>query len=119
VAVTVRFESSVSVHVVPDAESHLDHPAKLDPESATAVRLTAVPVESVEVHVLPQSIPLPLTVPEPVPALTTVRTAVPVPGLPEPPPQASVRTPANIAVQSAPRRVRCMISPRPAGMEPR
>jgi hypothetical protein len=115
VAVTVLSEPSVRVHVAPDVESHPDHPAKLEPGSATAERLTAVPVDSVEVHVLPQAIPLPLTVPEPVPALTTVRTLVLVPGLPEPPPQASQTRP-SIAVESAPQRgVRCMMSPRGAG----
>jgi hypothetical protein len=114
VAVTLRLAPRVRVHVAPAVESHPDHPANVEPPAATAVRLTAVPAGSAEVQVLPQSIPLPLTVPEPVPALETVSTSVVVPvlGLLE---QPSVQTTPSITVERrAPLRVRCMGSPPPA-----
>jgi hypothetical protein len=110
VAVTLRLEPRVRVHVAPELESHPDHPAKLEPPAATALRLTAAPAGSVEVQVLPQSIPFPLTLPEPVPALETVSTSVVVLG-----PlllHARSQVPASIAVQRRPPlRVRCMVSP--------
>jgi hypothetical protein len=104
VAVTVRFVASVRVHVVPEVESHPDHPVKREVEPAAAVRETALPVERVAVQVFPQSIPLPVTVPEPDPERATVRTLVPVPGVPEPPPQASIQTSPSIAVECSPPR---------------
>jgi hypothetical protein len=106
VAVTVRFAASVRVHVVPEVESHPDHPVKREVEPAAAVRETALPVERVAVQVFPQSIPLPVTVPDPDPERVTVRTLVLVPGAPEPPPQASIQTSPSIAVESSPPRRR-------------
>ena len=52
-----------------------DQPAKVEPEAAEAVSLTLVPEEKLLVQVEPQLMPdgLEVTVPLPVPALTTER----------------------------------------------
>jgi len=70
--VTVRLEARVRVQVVPEVESQPDQLVKAEPEAAVAVRLTAVPEESVTEQVAPQSIAYPATEPEP--TLLTVRT---------------------------------------------
>jgi hypothetical protein len=52
-----------------------DQPAKVEPEAAVAVKVTAVPLLKEYEQVLPQLMPagLLVTVPEPVPALATVK----------------------------------------------
>jgi hypothetical protein len=72
VADTLRVELIVRLQVVPDAESHPFHPANVEPEVAVAVNETAVPEASDALHVDPQLMPFPVTVPEPVPLLLTV-----------------------------------------------
>jgi hypothetical protein len=51
-----------------------DQPANVEPVAGVAVRVTAVPAVKLALHVWPQLIPagVLLTVPEPVPALTTL-----------------------------------------------
>src|SRR2546425_12401907 len=78
VAVTVVFAVMVTVHgAVPLHPAPL-HPAKTDPAAAVAVRVTAVPLLKVAEQIDPQFIsPPPLvTVPDPVPALMTVKAKV-------------------------------------------
>ena len=71
VAVTVAFWVNEQRPV--PAQSPL-HPAKTDPESGAAVRLTVLPWGNCPLHVARQSIPagLDVTVPVPAPALLTV-----------------------------------------------
>jgi len=102
------------VQVVPELESQPVQLANADPAAGAAVRETAVPAVRLTLQDEPQSIPFPLTVPDPVPDLETLRTCVvePVPGLPE---QASIQSTPSIAVETLPPlRVRCMGSPPPA-----
>jgi len=65
VALTVAFW--VSEQELVPAQSPL-HPAKTDPGSGTAVRLTVFPCRNFPSHVVPQSIPGESDVTEPVPA---------------------------------------------------
>ena len=71
-ALSVTAQVPVPEHPPPD------QPANVEPEIATAVRVTAVPVLNVAEHVLPQLIPAgdDVTVPPPVPALATVSVEV-------------------------------------------
>jgi len=73
VAWTLLAEVRVKVQFGPELESQPDHPAKVDPAAAVAVSETAVPDGSISLQVLPQLIPLPVTVPVPEPVLLTVR----------------------------------------------
>jgi len=50
-----------------------DQPAKLDPVAGVAVRVTIEPCERVSLQSAPQSIPVPLTTPPPVPDVMTER----------------------------------------------
>ena len=73
-AVMVVAALSVMVQVpVPEQPPPLQ-PVKMEPEAAVAVKVTAVPLENVAEHFLPQEIPLGelVTVPVPVPVLLTV-----------------------------------------------
>jgi hypothetical protein len=72
VACTDRSAAIVTLQVVPVAESQPVHPAKVEPPAAVAVSVTAVPESKEAAHVAPQLIPPPATVPDPVPAFTTV-----------------------------------------------
>jgi hypothetical protein len=79
VAVTVVAEETVTEQApVPEHAPPL-HPAKAEPEAATADRLTDVPLFTVSEQSEPQEIPVPVTVPVPVPALDTVRVEVVLP----------------------------------------
>ena len=73
-AVTVRLDPRVRLQLLPEVESQPDQLPKVEPEAAAAVRVTEVPEESVTEQLAPQSIPFPVTEPEPEPALLTVRT---------------------------------------------
>jgi len=73
VAETLRFEASARVHVFPEAESQPDQLAKVEPVAAVAVRVTAVPAAKLSLQTEPQFTPLPVTVPEPEPAVETLR----------------------------------------------
>jgi hypothetical protein len=53
-----------------------DQPEKVDPEAATAVRVTEVPIFTVSEQSEPQDMPVPVTLPDPVPDLLTVKVAV-------------------------------------------
>jgi len=79
VAWTLLSEPSVTLQLVPEADSQPDQPANTDPLPAVAVSVTGVPAGSVALHVAPQLIPFPETVPEPTPAVETLRAWVPVP----------------------------------------
>ena len=69
---TLLAEVRVSVQVVPEVESQPDQLEKTEPLAAVAVRDTAVPETRETLHVAPQLIPFPATVPEPAPALLTL-----------------------------------------------
>src|SRR3954467_2342211 len=83
VAVTFVFAESVRVQVseVPVQPPPLK-PLKAEPDAGVAVKVIVVPVFRVALQAVPQLIPpvLLVTVPDPVPALTTVRVAVVVSG---------------------------------------
>jgi hypothetical protein len=55
-------------------------PAKVEPEDGVAERVIAVPEVTVSEQSLPQEIPVPVTVPDPVPDFNTVRVYVVAPG---------------------------------------
>src|SRR5436309_2671942 len=74
VAVTVVAAETVTTHVpVPEQPPPLQ-PVKVEPAAGVALRVTAVPLAKLAVHVTPQLIPTGalVTVPLPVPALLTV-----------------------------------------------
>lgn len=73
VAVTVMLEETVTVQLPVPEQPPPDQPAKVEPELAAAVNVTLVPEFIVSEQSEPQEIPVPVTVPEPVPALETVR----------------------------------------------
>jgi hypothetical protein len=73
VAVTVVLEFKVTVHVPVPEHPPLDQPAKIEPLLAEAVKVMLVPELVVSEQSEPQEIPVPVTVPEPVPDLETVR----------------------------------------------
>jgi len=68
----------VTEQVVPEPEQAPLQPVKLLPEAGASVSVTTVPDEKAELHVVPQLIPAgeDVTVPEPEPALETVREVV-------------------------------------------
>ena len=59
----------------PVAQPVLLHPAKVEPDAGVAVKATTVPLLKFAEHVVPQLMPAGelVTVPLPVPALTTIR----------------------------------------------
>jgi hypothetical protein len=67
VATTVRSEVIVSMQVAPDVESHPDHPEKLEPLADAALSVTAAPEGADSLQVVPQLMPPPEMVPEPLP----------------------------------------------------
>ncbi|CDH44882.1 hypothetical protein BN874_20002 [Candidatus Contendobacter odensis Run_B_J11] len=73
-AVLLKVATTVHVAGVP-VQPLLFHPAKVEPLATVAVRVTVVPLLNLAEQVAPQLIPagLVITVPEPVPALPTVR----------------------------------------------
>ena len=81
-AITDFAELMVTVHVVPDTESHPLQLVKLDPVAGAAVRVTTVPISKETEQVAPQLIWLALsgfevevTVPLPFPAFLAVNVA--------------------------------------------
>jgi hypothetical protein len=73
-ALTDFAASMVTLHTAVPVQAPLQ-PAKVEPESGAAVRLTTVPLVKLAEHVVPQAIPAGelVTVPVPVPPLATVR----------------------------------------------
>src|SRR3989338_11716099 len=80
VAVAVMFALILSVQFPVPVHAPV-HPVKVSPDAGVAVRVTDVPELSETEHVGPQLMvaPLPITVPEPVPDLVTVRVYVVAP----------------------------------------
>ena len=73
VAVTVVLEDTLTLHdPVPEHPPPLQE-AKVEPDVAEAVREMDVPEVTVSEQSAPQEIPVPVTVPDPVPALDIVR----------------------------------------------
>nr|WP_176063196.1 hypothetical protein [Anaeromyxobacter diazotrophicus] len=75
-AVTALSAETVHVHAVPEVESQPLQPANVAFGSGAAVNVTTVPSAADTLHVAPQLIPLPLTVPVPDPVFWTVRVCV-------------------------------------------
>ena len=75
VAVTDSAALMVTEQVVPEPEQAPLQPVKVLPEAGVSVNVTIVPEEKAELHVVPQLIPAgdEVTVPEPEPALETVK----------------------------------------------
>lgn len=71
--VAVQVVSAVSVKGLPQLVG--DQPAKVEPAAGVAVKVTVVPLVKPATQVAPQLMPagVLMTVPEPVPALVTVR----------------------------------------------
>jgi len=94
VAGTAVFAVIVTVHAAVPVQAP-DHPAKVEPEKATAVSVTCDPVLKLALHVVPQLIPagLLVTVPEPVPLACTLSwTMCTGVGVMDAPPQPTART---------------------------
>jgi hypothetical protein len=72
VALTVLLEVTPTLQLEPEVESQPDQLAKEESEAAVAVRVTGVPPGTVMEQLEPQSMPPPVTVPEPEPAFATV-----------------------------------------------
>jgi hypothetical protein len=70
-AVTVRSAVRVTMQVAPLPPSQPVQPAKVEPESAVAVRVTVVPEGTLALQALPQSMAPPATEPVPVPSSVT------------------------------------------------
>jgi hypothetical protein len=64
----VRDVLIVTLHVVPETESHPDQPANTEPDSGRAVSVTCVPVVNEAAHTLPQSTPAGFDVTDPLPS---------------------------------------------------
>jgi len=73
VAVTVLLASSVTAQEPVPEHPPPDQPVKVEPAEGVVVRVMEVPSATVSLQSEPQLIPVPVTVPEPVPALLTVR----------------------------------------------
>jgi len=75
VACTVRDAVIVTLHVVPETESHPDQPANTEPGAAATDSITCVPLVNDVAHALPQLMPtgFDVTVPLPVPDFCTAR----------------------------------------------
>jgi len=71
-AETLRLELRTKLQLLPELESQPDHPTKVEPDAAVAVRVMAVPAGRTDEQVLPQLMPFPVTVPAPEPVLETV-----------------------------------------------
>ena len=71
VAVAVAFAASEKLQAAVPVQAPLQ-PLNTMPASGVAVRLTAVPISSVAVQALPQSMPLPITLPVPLPDLAAL-----------------------------------------------
>ena len=72
VAVTVLFAVMDMVHETPLGVSHPVQLPNVDPAAAAAVRVIDVPLATVSVQSVPQLMPIPVTVPDPVPFFATV-----------------------------------------------
>ena len=68
----VLLEVTLTVQLEPEEESQPDQLTKEQSDAAVAVRMTEVPLATVTEQVLPQSMPPPVTVPQPEPAFATV-----------------------------------------------
>src|SRR5437879_13866354 len=71
VAVTVLFALIDMVHEILLSASHPVQLTNTDPVAGAAVSVIAVPLATVSVQSAPQAMPEPVTVPDPVPLLTT------------------------------------------------
>jgi hypothetical protein len=76
VATTERAADIVVVHVPVVLVHEPLHPANVEPVFEVAVRVTEVPLVIDVEHVVPQDIPLPVMVPDPVPPLEVDRVYV-------------------------------------------
>ena len=63
----------MTVHVPVPVQSPPDQPVKLEPDAGAAVSVTFVPAATLAEHVPGQLMPLPVTLPDPLPARATVR----------------------------------------------
>jgi hypothetical protein len=70
--VTDWFELIVTVHEPVALQPAPDQPVNLDPDAAVALSVTTVPAAKAFEHVPGHAMPLPVTLPEPVPASPTV-----------------------------------------------
>lgn len=75
-AVTDWFEFIVTVHEPTPLHPAPDQPLKLDPDAAVAVSVTVVPAVNVFEHAPGHAMPLPVTLPKPVPASPIVSVCV-------------------------------------------
>ena len=83
VAVTVWSAFIVTLQLVPLDESQPLQLPKVEFPSGEAISVTAVPWARDALHVGPQLIPPPLTVPDPVPLLCTISVCMLPPSLPQ------------------------------------
>jgi len=72
VAVTVLFALIDMVHEILFSASHPVQLPNVDPAAGAAVSVIAVPLATVSVQSVPQLMPVPVTVPDPVPFFATV-----------------------------------------------